>query len=177
MRMDGEKVFLRILGEEDVTERYLGWMHDPDVVRWLECRWRSFTLADLRAYVAQVNRSDRDFLFGIFEMDTGLHVGNIKVGCIDFVHRYGDIGLLLGEKSVWGKGYGSEAIALATRYAFLHLNLHKVFAGIYGNNLGSAKAFYKAGYRDVGIFKSHRFTEGGYVDELVVEKLQEWEAS
>ncbi len=59
--------------------------------------------------------------FGIFVIETREHIGNIKIGNIDQIHRFADVGLLIGEASARGKGYGTEAILLACRYAFGNL--------------------------------------------------------
>jgi len=170
--VEGERIFLRILSSDDVSDAYLAWMHDPEVTQYLECRWRSFSKEDLRSYVSNINEDKHNIFFGIFEKTSNLHVGNIKIGNIDMNHRFADIGLLIGERTCWGKGYGSEAISLATRYSFEELNLNKVTAGIYAANVASLKAFLKAGFKEVGLLRQHRFCKGVYMDEIIVEKCR-----
>jgi RimJ/RimL family protein N-acetyltransferase len=80
--------------------------------------------------------------------------------------------VLIGERRCWGKGYGAEAISLATRYAFEELNLNKVIAGIYAANVASLKAFLKAGFKEAGVLRQHRFCKGVYMDEIIVEKCR-----
>lgn len=172
MEVVGKRILIRLLSPEDVSQDYIDWMKDDEVVRFLESRWNVYTLEELREYVRITNESQNDFLFGILLKDTGKHIGNIKVGGINRIHRFGDIGLLIGDKSMWGKGCGKEAIELATTYAFMELGLNKLVAGIYANNIGSHKAFLKAGYREVGVLKNHRFCKGQYVDEILVEKCR-----
>jgi [ribosomal protein S5]-alanine N-acetyltransferase len=106
----------------------------------------------------------------MFLKETQTHIGNIKIGSINWQHRYGDVGLLIGDKNSWGKGIAAEAISLVTQYAFEELNLHKLTAGMYEQNIGSYKAFIKAGYQEVGRFKQHYFSHGEYVDGIVVER-------
>ncbi len=171
MKMIGERIYLRLLSPDDVGAKYLHWMQDPDVLQYLESRWRFFTLEDLRAYVRITNDGLNNFMFGIFLNADNCHIGNIKIGNINQIHRYGDIGLIIGDKPQWGKGYGYEAIKLATEYAFRELNLHKLVAGIYKDNIGSYKAFLKAEYREIGVLKEQRFSGGEYQDEYVVEIL------
>lgn len=173
MAKAGERIFIRFLSEDDVTEEYLNWLRDIEVIRFLESRWKIFTLEDLKQYVRSINNSPYDYMFGIFLLDTGKHIGNIKIGNINFIHRFGDIGLLIGDKNYWSKGYGTEAIKLATRYAFEDLNLRCIIAGIYSNNIGSYRAFLKAGYEQVGVYRKKRFFNGSYVDEIIMQKLKE----
>ncbi len=164
-----KEICLKILSQDDVSTEYLKWMTDPEVVQYLESRWSSYTLEDLRAYVRAMNSSSCDVMFGIFSDSLG-HVGNIKIGNINQIHRFGDLGLLIGAPSARGRGWGTEAIQLATDYAFEELNLNKLIAGIYSPNVPSFRAFIKAGYRQVGVLESHRFFKGRYVDEFLMEK-------
>jgi RimJ/RimL family protein N-acetyltransferase len=173
MHIPGQDVFLRPLMEEDVGEDYLGWMRDPLVTRYLESRDRTQTLDTLRTFVRNMNASARDYLFGIFLAQGEEHIGNIKIGNIREPHRSADLGLIIGRRSVWGKGYGSEAIALATRHAFEQLGLNKLWAGMYAENLGSYHAFIKAGYREVGRFRRHILFDGRYIDSILVEKCRD----
>jgi RimJ/RimL family protein N-acetyltransferase len=176
MNISGERLTLRILTSDDITgelgNHYVAWMNDPDTMQFLESRWRAHTLESIRAFVTAMNESPRDFQFGMFLKDSNIHIGNIKIGGIDQMHRRGDVGLLIGDKNAWGKGYATEAIELATRFAFEELNVNKLTAGMYAPNVGSYKAFIKAGWREVGILKAHCFYKGGYVDEFLVEKCR-----
>lgn len=169
MKTIGEKVFLKILSEDDVDENYLGWLNDNEVTRFIESRWQAHSLEDLKNYVKTINESLDDVLLGI-HLKNQEHIGNVRICQIHPVHRFGDLGFLIGKK-YWNKGYGTEAIKLATEYAFKELNLNKLFADIYSNNVGSYKAFMKAGYVEVGRLKRHFFFEGNYVDKIIVEKL------
>ena len=117
-------------------------------------------------------KSKNNFLFGIFLKENNEHIGNIKIGNINSFHRFADLGIMIGKKELWGKGYATEAIKLATRFAFRKLNLHKLTAGMYAPNKGSHKAFLKCGYVDAGRLRKHRSFNKRYVDNLVVEKIR-----
>jgi ribosomal-protein-alanine N-acetyltransferase len=169
--MEERRIFLKLLSEQDVTEKYLSWMADGEVMQYLESRWFSHTVDSIRGYVKRMNESPNDFLFGIFDDEFG-HIGNIKIGGINQLHRFGDVGLVIGEKAVRGRGYGTKAIQMATEYAFKELNLNKLTAGMYANNVASHKAFLKAGYRQVGYYEKHWFCQGKYVDGFLMERLR-----
>lgn len=172
MELIGKGIFLRLLSPKDVTLRYVKWMKDQEVIAFLECRWNVFTLGDLKEYVRRTNKSNDNFLFGIFLKDKKAHIGNIKIGNVNKIHKFADLGLIIGQKEEWGKGYATEAIQLATKYAFEKLNLNKLIAGIYVNNTGSYKAFLRAGYKEIGRMKKHRFYNDEFVDEILVEKFK-----
>jgi RimJ/RimL family protein N-acetyltransferase len=148
--LTGERVALRPLTVDDVGERYLGWMRDPEVNQHLEARFGEHTLESLRAFVAAQSERTDTLLLAIVARETGEHVGNIKVGPLDPHHGTADVGLLIGERAWWGKGLGSEAIALATRLAAAELDARKLTASCYAANAGSAKAFMRAGWSAEG---------------------------
>jgi RimJ/RimL family protein N-acetyltransferase len=173
MKIDTQKIFLRLLNPEDVGQYYVDWMNDPDVVRYLESRWHSYTLEDVKDYVRRINDSPNDFLFGIFLTKTNQHIGNIKIGEINHTHRFGNVGIIIGEKKYWGKGFGTQSISLATKIAFQQLNLNSLTAGVYSSNDSSYRAFLNAGWEEVGRYKKYRFFEGEFIDQIIVQKCHD----
>ncbi|HEO64085.1 MAG TPA: aminotransferase class III-fold pyridoxal phosphate-dependent enzyme, partial [Candidatus Omnitrophica bacterium] len=170
IKISGGKIFLRVLTEKDVTQTYVGWLNDKSINQFLESRWVKHTIRGIKDYVRSMHDSPYNFLFGIFLKENNRHIGNIKIGNINRMNKFADLGLLIGDKTVWGKGYGTQAIKLATQYAFENLKLNKLIAGINELNAGSYKAFIKAGYEEVGIFKKHAFYKGNFVNSILVEK-------
>ncbi len=166
--LEGKRIYLREVRPSDVNERYYRWMNDPEITRFLESRFAPNAIENLRDYVAG-KLGDRDNIFlAIVLKEEDRHIGNIKLGPIQWIHRLADIGLLIGEKDCWGKGYATEAIQLVSDYAFNVLNLHKVAAGCYGPNEGSARAFQKAGFVVEGVRKEQFYTNGSYVDDILL---------
>ena len=166
-------LFLRPLDPADVGQYYVTWMNDEEVVRYLESRWYTHTLDSIRDYVRHMNESPTDYLYGIFMTETNQHIGNIKIGEVNQIHKFANIGLLIGEKSCQGRGFGTQAIILATEIAFRELHLNSLTAGIYGSNQSSYRAFLKAGWEDAGRYKKYRLFEGNFVDQINVQKCSE----
>jgi [ribosomal protein S5]-alanine N-acetyltransferase len=169
MKLIGKRIFIQILSPHDVSEVYVEWMNDSDINQYLESRFRIQTLESVRLFVEAMNNSPVDAMFGIFLNDSREHIGNIKIGNIDTFHRRAEVGLVIGNRAAWGKGYAAEAIALATKYGFEELNLNKLTAGMYAENVGSFKAFLKCDWHHVGTLSEHCFLHGKYIDEFVVE--------
>ena len=166
LKLEGKRIYLRRVTEADANRTYLGWLNDPEINRYLESRFKKQTLERLKAYIREITSSAANLFLAIVLKDNERHIGNIKLGPIDNHHRLGDIGLIIGEKDCWGKGYASEAIQLLVDHAFKTLKLHKLTAGCYANNMGSAKAFIKVGFTEEGKLKSHYFCDGNYVDRI-----------
>lgn len=170
LELRGERLALRPLGSTQVTQAYVDWMNDPEVTRFLEVRFRKQSLADVREFVAGLQGDTRNQFFGMFLREGGRHIGNLKLGVIDPNHDTADLGLLIGAKDCWNKGFASEAIAIATAYAFRDLGIHKIVAGFYGANAGSMKAFAKCGYVEEGRLKGQLAFEGGRADQVLMGK-------
>lgn len=160
-------ITLRTLTIKDCNEEYLRWMCDTNLNKYLEVRHSPPTsICELRSYVEEILSDKENLLMGIFYDDE--HVGNIKLGPICPVHGKSTIGLLIGRKEFWGMGIATTAIKLITKYAFEILSVEKLEAGCYSENLGSYKAFIKAGFSCEGVLKSSRQSGSKRDDELLL---------
>ncbi len=174
MSLKGDRIHLEYMEEEIINwESYFIWMNDPEVNKYMETRYQPQTRNDIKTYYYDHVHKKDDPWFAICMNGTFEHIGNIKLGPINWIHRHGDISLFIGRKDLWGKGYGTEAINLITGYAFKTLNLHKVKAGIYLDNVSSTKAFKKCGFKEIGYLGEDRFIDGSYTDLLVMERIND----
>jgi [ribosomal protein S5]-alanine N-acetyltransferase len=175
--IDDEEVFasqrlhLRRVRPADCTERYVGWLRDDVVNRYLETRWREQDLDAVRTFVAETRASRTDILFAIVEAASALHIGNIKLGAINRVHAVCDVSYFIGDRKFWGRGYATEAIVRATEIAFLRLGLHRVEAGVYDGNVASVRALEKAGFQLDGRLRSRLRLGDEWVDHLLFGKV------
>lgn len=163
-------IILRPLTLEDCTANYVEWLNDPEVNRYLETRWRHHTLADVRDFVASINTSEHSKLFGIVFRAESRHIGNIKIGPLNPIHRYADISYFIGDRNFWGKGLATQAIRAICRYGFENLKLESIQAGVYGGNTGSARALEKVGFVHVGSIPQ-RFISGEDRDDHILYHL------
>ena len=91
-----------------------------------------------------MNASGNDVLFGIVVRETDRLIGSIGLNQIDFRYRSASLGMMMGEKSMWGKGYGTEATRLVVRYAFEELHLNRVQLHVYEYNLRGMRVYEKS---------------------------------
>lgn len=167
------RLVLRTLTPNDVSDRYLSWLRDPEVSRYLEVRFDPQGKESILAYVEAMNQSPDNLLLGLFLREGGTHIGNIKLGPIDPHHRRGDFGIIIGSRRHWGKGYATEAIKALTDHAFAALGLHKVSAGLYAANEGSRRAFLKAGWLEEGRRRKHWYCDGDWQDDVQLGCIHE----
>ena len=163
-----DDVSLFVLTADHVSDAYVGWLNDPVVNQYLESRFATHDLASTRSFVDYVYASPDSLLLGIRSEQAGGHVGNIKIGPINRYHQTGEIGILIGEKRAWGKGIATAAIRLICDVARNDLALHKVTAGCYATNVGSRKAFEKAGFTVEGVRPQQVRRADGEREDLVL---------
>jgi len=169
--IETERLWLKSLEVAAAEGSYASWLADPEVMRFIEIDNAQSDALSVAAYIDSMNQSPDNYLFGIFTRADGRHIGNIKLGSIDRAHGRADIGLLIGHRASWGKGYASEAIAAISEFAGDELHLRRVFAGCHETNPGSVKAFLKSGFEIEGRLRQHAKDGDEFVDGLVLGRL------
>lgn len=164
--LDGTSIRLRPVTAEDVTDAYCAWLNDPAVNQYLETRFVTHTRASVAAYVEAQRLATDAVLLAIVRRHDDRHVGNIRIGGIDRHHRSATIALMIGDRTAWGHGIGTEAIALASRYAGEQLGVRKLNARCYAGNIGSIRAFEKAGWTHEGRQAAQFVSGDGVVDGI-----------
>lgn len=162
--LESARLHYREVKLSDIEQGYHKWMNDREIVKFLESRLRPVSVENLRKYILAQNEEAHTLFLAIVDKGKDKHIGNIKLGPINTIHRYGDIGIIIGEQDFWGKGLATEAIATITKFAFKNLDLNKVTAGCYNNNAGSLKAFQKAGFEIEYVQKKQYLFEGEFID-------------
>jgi [ribosomal protein S5]-alanine N-acetyltransferase len=169
--LSGERIYLREVRQSDVDDNYYRWLNDPEVTQYLEIRYVPHSLENIRAYVTAMDGKTEEIFLAICLRESDRHIGNIKLGPINTIHGAADISLLIGEKDCWGQGYATEAIRLCCQFAFGVRNLRKVNAGVYASNLGSKRAFEKAGFREEGRLRGQSVVHGRPEDHVLLGML------
>jgi len=167
--LQGKYVRLEPIRPEDVSERYVGWLNDPEITRHTEARHSRHSLTSVLAYVI-LAISDPNAAMWRIVVD-GAHIGNIRLSDVNFVHRRASVALLIGETHHRGVGHGAEAVEIVARYGLEDMGLNKVTAGIYRTNIASRRAFEKAGFEMEAVLRRHAFEDGMFVDVLQMARF------
>ncbi len=168
MHITSDRLEFRELTPEHAAGGYLKWMNDPQVTEYLVSGVREYSSEQLKDYIVAQNEDPDVLLMGVFLKKTGSHIGNVKLRGLTSPHRRADLGIVIGDKTLWGNGYATETIRRVTEYAFKKLILHKIEAGCMVNNTGSFKAFLKAGYCKEGLRADQFFLQGQWIDEVLL---------
>lgn len=156
---------LRQLKPSDVTQDYIDWMNVPEIVRFTEQKHRRHTRASVTEFASKIQKSG-DYLFGVFH--DGRHLGNVGLGPIDWNHRRGEIGYIIGRREYWGKGVATAAVVAVAEFALGELGLEKLCAEVFEGNGASMRVLEKAGFTVEARLPGHVVLDGGRVDQFML---------
>lgn len=135
--------------EENLTLQYVSWLNDPEVVRYSDQRFHVHTLDTCREYWQSFVGTPNYFWAIIEHVNKLGHIGNMNA-YVDIRHSVADVGILIGERCTWGKGYGAEAWIAVCDYLLREAGTRKVTAGTLAVNAGM-----------LGIMRSTSMVEDG----------------
>lgn len=160
-----DTVTLRPLEPADGDAMY-AWAHDPALATlagWGRLRAKA-TFQQTFAERLATPREDQETLGVVVGQQL---VGYVQLALIDVAERRAAIGIVLGDRSVWGTGVGKTAIRLMLDYAFTIRNLERVYAECYGFNRRAHQFFTQLGFHHEGVLRQHEVHNGARQDLYV----------
>ena len=179
----GERVKLAALDFDKEQAVMAAWSRDSEFLRLLQTNVaRPWTPDSLRHWQAELLDGDQPsakaYLFAIRALADDRLLGTIDLSINEWHHRDGWIGIAIGERADWGQGYGSEALRLLLRYAFLELNLFKVSLSVFGYNPRAIHVYEKLGFVHEGQMRERLLRDGRRYDLHLMGLLRsEWTAA
>ena len=169
--LEATTVRLRPLAERDVP-LLLRWSNDPEVRHWLH-RSESppATLELAQALVEEMRRDPRTLAWCIEA--GGRTIGDVRLIEIDTAHGRAELGIAIGEKDCWGRGYGTDAIRRVLRHAFGELGLRRVWLITDADNARGIRCYKKCGFVWEGVLRGHRLRYGRPLDMIAMGVLRE----
>jgi RimJ/RimL family protein N-acetyltransferase len=171
--LKGERVRLRSIAREDLPrlcafnndlEVELAGGGDPPLPQ---------ALARLQAEFDQdVAKGGRDQTRFAIEVD-GQCIGSCALFHVDATSRTCELGIGIGDKDYWGRGYGRESVGLLLRYAFECRNFHKVWLRVHAVNERAIRAYLACGFVEEGRQRAHVWSNGRYDDLVLMGLLRE----
>lgn len=172
----GERIRLRSVEKADLDD-FLVWINDPEVTfglslylplsRWEEEEWF--------ASLSKRPQAERPLAVEMRDGENWKLIGNLGYHQIDHVAHAGEVGIMIGEKSVWDQGYGTEAMRLLLKHGFETLNLNRIFLRVYAKNKRAIRTYEKVGFVHEGRMREALFKHGSYQDIFFMSVLRkEW---
>ena len=172
----GERVRLRAVEKRDV-EKFYEWVNDPEVTEGLAL-FLPMSMRDEEKWfenLAERPREERPFAIEIRDENDWKLIGNCAFFGFEWPSRSAEVGIMIGKKSVWNHGYGTEVMGMLLRHGFETLNLHRVFLRVYSTNVRAVRAYEKAGFVQEGRLREAVYKHGRYDDVIMMSALHsEW---
>ncbi|MDV2682792.1 GNAT family protein [Alkalihalophilus lindianensis] len=167
-----KRIMLRPVVEEDWELRYK-WLSDRDVNATLPSgSGLPLTPNAVRERTRKYAESNDKGIYFTIVGEDNKPIGNAQLFKIDPWNRHAEIGLWIGEKSEWGKGYGTEVTEILVQFAFNRLNLHKVYLTVDADNVGAIRCYEKVGFHSDGILRDEIYKNGKYVNRIYMSLLK-----
>ena len=170
--IESSNLILERLSLKHINQNYIKWLNNKHISRFMETRHQNHNLLSVKEYILS-EESKGSLMFAINHKMENIHIGNIKIGSINYYHKSADISYFIGEHKFWGQGLASEAVKTICEFAFEKLGVVHISAGYYASNLASARVLAKCGFRVCATFHEKILTdENKREDHIFCELLR-----
>ena len=168
--LEGKKVRLRAIERGDLP-RFVQWLNDREILYFL-ARYMPLSNTEEERWFEQHLKDEKSRVFAI-ETRGGVHIGNVALDKIDWKNGHAELGIFIGEKQVWGQGYGTDAVLTLLDFAFNEMNLHRIALHVMAFNQRAIRCYEKCGFVLEGTEREVVFRGGRYHDQLIMGILRE----
>ncbi|KPL02476.1 MAG: hypothetical protein AMJ90_05730 [candidate division Zixibacteria bacterium SM23_73_2] len=169
--MEGKKVRLRAIEKTDIDE-VMKWINDPEVVKYIGYPVYPFSRYQEERWLERIlDEKSPDKVF-VIETKNGVYLGGIGLHQINWHNRSAMVGIVIGKKEYWDKGYGTDAMRIILDLAFNRMNLHRVGLNVYDFNQRAVKSYEKCGFKKEGVLREGYYYGGKYHDVVVMGILK-----
>jgi len=167
--LTGEKILLRPVELND-AEKFYKWRNDLQLKKLAMMHPFPVTLESEKEWIESISKKKDNQLifFSICERKDGNLIGFVKLFNINWVHRFCYFGIVIGEDSARGQGYGFETLKLISEYAFDVLNINKIILEVININQTAIKLYKKFGFKEEGLLKEQFYFDGKWYDILIM---------
>jgi len=170
-KLVGEMVYLSPISIEDVPT-YCEWLNDLEVAGNLVIYHQQLVIAREKAILEDMMKNDAK-MFAIVDSATDKLIGNGSIFNINQRNNKADLGIFIGDKTYWNKGYGSDAVKLLLDFGFSILNLNNIMLEVFSYNERAIAAYKKAGFKTIGARRQAVQYAGQKYDEIYMDILAE----
>ncbi|HEV8574303.1 MAG TPA: GNAT family protein [Dehalococcoidia bacterium] len=175
--LEGRLVRLRALEPSDLENAYT-WVNDREVTQYLMVRY-PWSRAREEKYLSEASAEDNSFHDVRLAIETrdGVHIGMCGLHRARPEDRGAELGIMIGDKSFWSNGYGTDTVQTLLTFAFDQMNMYKVALGVFEFNERAQACYRKCGFIEEGRAREEYFQDGRYWDIVRMGILRrEWEA-
>lgn len=156
-KVKGKDVELEYFSLKNITSEYIAWLNDTEVLKYSNQRFLCHDYTSSKAYLDSFDNSSNIFL-SIKVKKTNIFIGTLTV-YFDENHGVADIGIMIGNREEWGKGYGQDAWNTILSWLLNNSGVRKVTAGTLACNIAMINIIKKSGMKLEGTRYSHEIVD------------------
>jgi len=168
-KLIGKKCYLSPITVED-AEQYCEWLNDFEIASNLLIFSQQLSLEKERVILQDMIKNNSQ-IFAIVNLETDKLLGNCSIFRINQRNRKAEVGIFIGDKKYWNKGYGSEAFTLLLDYGFNILNLNNIMLEVFSFNKQAFHSYEKIGFKVIGHRREALQIAGKKYDEILMDIL------
>lgn len=174
----GDRVILRPYSagfSEEEMRRLYEWSRDTSVLRWSGGSPLKMSFLEFKsAFQEEISRHDRHrVIFGILTHD-GQLIGRTGYFNIDWYRKEAELGIVIGDKAYWGRGYGTDAVNTLLRHIFTSTPLDRIYLFTYAENERAQRCFRKCGFRYLGRTRKFSLNRGTHEEIQMEIRRGQW---
>lgn len=171
----GTLVRLAAVDPDETSKSTVQWGRDSEYRRLMDSDPpRLFSVKASREWMKKQLEEEPDtYWFAIRTLEDDRLLGEIDLAVTSWGSRDAFVGIGIGEREFWGKGYGTDAMNLTLRYAFTELNLRRVSLDVFEFNERAVRSYEKVGFHMEGRQRQAIIREGRRWDMLFMGILRE----
>jgi RimJ/RimL family protein N-acetyltransferase len=171
----GELVRLTAEESEMIAKAEVRWQRDSEFIRLADSQMEIASEKKVKEWVdkrLEKGPQPERYPFRIRTLADDRLIGSLGLG-VDLIHSEAMVGIGIGERDAWDKGYGTDAMKICLRYAFLELGVQRVSLSVFEYNLRAQRSYEKAGFQLEGRTRKDVLREGKRFDTLWMSILRE----
>ena len=171
-----DNFFIRHISKSDVYGNWWKWFNDTEVTLFMNKGISKNTIKKQLSFYEKINKSENDIIFAICDLSSSKHIGTIGLHKIDKKNKTAQFGIVIGEKSFWGKGIGSLSWQAVIDYGFKNIKLKNINTTIFDLNKSSMRIAEKIGFEKIKFLKNDIIKDNKSYDRIYLElKAEKWE--
>jgi len=179
LRINGKIAHLVPFEEKHLIDpAYHAWLKDFEVIRYIgrDEYLKPIPFEKVREYVENLWADKYCSFYAVYYSKANSFIGTAKISYFNeagLKMRTADIGIMIGDRSYWGKGIATDALFAVCHYAFNGLNARKLTAGAASANCAVIRAFQKIGFVEEGRLRKKLLISGKYMDHVLLGCFRE----
>lgn len=167
--LEGSLIRLRAREPRDEALAYQ-FFNDPEVTEFLAVRYPYSHQQEIEALAIPAKWPGAHF--AIETLEDARFIGTCSLEVVSAESRRAELGIAIGDKGFWDRGYGTDTVRTLCRFGFEEMNLHRIELEAFEENARARHVYERLGFRVEGVRRDGWYQAGHYQDMIVMGLLE-----